>query len=95
MTKIAMFVFNGFTNDSHVLKEATSLQKHHYNVTVITHRNVGVKNDEVKNDIKVNCFSYLDRKITKGIFEKFKAYLIYAKKVFHTVMILISFTIMI
>ena len=80
MTKIAMFVFNAFTNDSRVLKEATTLQKHHYDVTVIAHQDVGVKSEELIDDLKVRRFSYLDRKITKGTFGKLKAYLIYVKE---------------
>ncbi len=80
MTKIAMFVFNAFTNDSRVLKEATSLQKHHYDVTVIAHKDVGVKSEELIGDLKVRRFSYLDRKVTKGTLGKLKAYLIYVKE---------------
>ena len=80
MTKIAMFVFNAFTNDSRVLKEATSLQKHHFDVTVIAHKDVGVKDVESIGDLKIRRFSYLDRKITKGTFGKLKAYLVYVKE---------------
>jgi glycosyltransferase involved in cell wall biosynthesis len=80
MTKIAMFVFNAFTNDSRVLKEATSLQEHHFDVTVIAHKDVGVKDVESIDDLKIRRFSYLDRKITKGTFGKLKAYLVYVKK---------------
>ena len=80
MTKIAMFVFNAFTNDSRVLKEATSLQKHHFDVTVIAHQDIGVEKEEVIGDIKVRRFSYLDRKITKSTLSKLKAYLLYVKE---------------
>jgi len=80
MTKIAMFVFNAFTNDSRVLKEATSLQKHHFDVTVIAHKDVGVKDSESIGDVKIRRFSYLNRKVTKGIFGKLKAYLVYVKE---------------
>jgi len=80
MTKIAMFVFNAFTNDSRVLKEATSLQKHHFDVTVLAHKDVGVKDVESIGDLKIRRFSYLDRKVTKGTFGKLKAYLVYVKE---------------
>jgi glycosyltransferase involved in cell wall biosynthesis len=80
MTKIAMFVFNSFTNDSRVLKEATSLQEHHFDVTVIAHKDVGVKEEESIGDLKIRRFSYLDRKITTGTLGKLKAYLVYVKE---------------
>jgi len=80
MTKIAMFVFNAFTNDSRVLKEATSLQKHNYDVTVIAHQDIGVKSEELIGDLKVRRFSYLDRNVTKGTLGKLKAYLVYVKE---------------
>jgi len=80
MTKIAMFVFNAFTNDSRVLKEATSLQKHHFDVTVIAHKDIGVKDEETIADLKIKRFSYLDRKVTKNTLGKLKAYLIYVKE---------------
>ena len=78
--KVAMFVFNAFTNDSRVLKEATSLQKHHYDVTVVAHGDNGVGREELIDDLKIRRFSYLDRKVTKGTLGKLKAYLIYVKK---------------
>ena len=80
MTKIVMFVFNAFTNDSRVLKEATSLQEHHFDVTVIAHKDIGVKREETINNVKIRRFSYLDRKITKDIWGKLKAYLFYMKE---------------
>ena len=78
--RVAMFVFNAFTNDSRVLKEATSLQKHHYDVTVVAHGDNGVGREELIDDLKIRRFSYLDRKVTKGTLGKLKAYLIYVKK---------------
>ena len=75
-----MFVFNAFTNDSRVLKEATSLQKHHFDVTVIAHKDIGVKDEETIADLKIKRFSYLDRKVTKNTLGKLKAYLIYVKE---------------
>ncbi len=75
-----MFVFNAFKNDSRVLKEAISLQKNQFNVTVIAHLDLGVQEEEMIGDIKVRRFSYLDRKITKSTLGKLKAYLLYAKE---------------
>ncbi len=80
MTKLAMFVFNAFTNDSRVLKEAVSLKKY-YDVTVFAHQDVGVKREESIDGLKVIRFSYLDRKITKGTLLKLKSYLVYIVKV--------------
>ena len=35
--KVTLFIFNAFSNESKVLKEATSLNKHHYNVNLHIH----------------------------------------------------------
>lgn len=58
--KISVLVFNNFTNDSRVLKEATSLSKSGYNVQVIAHLDKGLKKLE-KGLFTTKRVSYLDR----------------------------------
>ncbi len=77
MLKVALFVFNSFTNDSRVLKEAISLHKGGYDVAVIAHGDNGLSDEEIISDIKVARVGYLDRKVTKSKFGKLKAYFKY------------------
>lgn len=78
--KVALLVFNPFTNDSRVLKEATSLSKKNFNVTVVAHGSKNLPMQEfLSDDILVNRLSCLDRK-SAGTFGKIKAYLDYARK---------------
>ncbi|CAA6810209.1 MAG: Glycosyl transferase family 1 [uncultured Sulfurovum sp.] len=83
MIKVANVVFNGFTNDSRVLKESISLSKNGYQVEVIAHGDKGLIDDEEVENFRVRRFSYLDRTTTLGKFQKLKAYMNYMKESIH------------
>lgn len=74
--KVALLVFNNFTNDSRVLKEAISLSKSQYDVEVIAHCDIDLETTEYIEGIKIRRVSYLNRK-KASIFRKIYAYLIY------------------
>ena len=74
--KVASFVFNDFTNDSRVLKEAVSLQKNGFNVEVVGHLNSGLSKDEIVQGVKVKRVSFLNRKTATAL-NKISAYLKY------------------
>lgn len=74
--KVAVLVFNNFTNDSRVLKEAISLSKSNYVVEIIAHNDINLKKVEYINEIKINRVSYLNRKKASA-FNKIYAYFIY------------------
>ncbi len=74
--KVVSFVFNDFTNDSRVLKEAISLQNNGFDVEVVGHLDVGLSKDEIIQGIKVKRVSFLNRKIATTLNKVF-AYLKY------------------
>ena len=80
MIKVATLVFNPFTNDSRVLKEALSLAKNNYSVTVVAHGDEGLQTKETIENIEVVRVAYLNRKVTKKKFLKIKAYFSYIKE---------------
>lgn len=80
MNKVAFFVFNPFTNDSRVLKEAISLQNNGFYVCVLAHHDKGLEKSEIIHNVNIERLSYLDRKITKSIVGKLKAYIIFLKE---------------
>ena len=80
MKKVALLVFNPFVNDSRVLKEAYSLRKQHYDVHIVAHHDKGLKAKESLEGLKIHRFSYLDRKKTKQLLGKLKAYILYIKQ---------------
>ena len=80
MVKVANLVFNEFTNDSRVEKISKSLINNGYYVEVIAHLDRGLKDYEDIDGYKIRRFSYLDRKITKGIVGKSIAYVKYLFK---------------
>ncbi|RUM63732.1 MAG: hypothetical protein DSZ03_04970, partial [Sulfurimonas sp.] len=59
--KVASFVFNPFTHDSRVLKEALTLHHAHYDVTVVAHGNKGLQRHETCRGIHITRLAYLDR----------------------------------
>jgi len=74
--KVALAVFNPFTNDSRVLKEAISLHKAGFDVTVVAHGAEKLLSDEVyQNGFRIKRFSLLDRKKTRSFFGKLYAYI--------------------
>ena len=82
--KVALLVFNPFTNDSRVLKESISLSNNGYEVEVIAHLGKKVLALQKEEKFIVRRFGYLDRTVTKSILGKFKAYFIYlGKSIFH------------
>jgi len=80
MIKVATLVFNPFTNDSRVLKEALSLAKNNYSVTVVAHGDEGLATKETIDNIEVVRVAFLNRKVTKKKLLKVKAYLSYIKE---------------
>ena len=78
--KILLLVFNPFINDSRVLKEVYSLQKQDYDVHIAAHCDKGLKREERVGGLTIHRFSYLDRRKTKRLFKKFKAYIVYLKQ---------------
>ncbi len=76
---ISSLVFNNFTNDSRVLKEAISLQNAGYAITVIAHGDEGIKNTEVISSIPVKRVSFLNRKKASTL-QKISAYFKYIKQ---------------
>jgi len=78
--KILLLVFNPFINDSRVLKEVYSLQKQDYDVHIAAHCDKGLKREERVDGLTIHRFSYLDRRKTKRLFGKFKAYMVYLKQ---------------
>lgn len=76
---ISSLVFNNFTNDSRVLKEAISLNKAGYNITVLAHLDNGLKQKELINNVTVERVSYLNRKVASRT-QKIIAYLSYIKQ---------------
>ncbi len=79
MVKVALLVFNPFVNDSRVLKEAYSLQKH-YDVHIVAHQDKGLREEENIDGLQIHRFSYLDRRETKQLFGKLRAYIVYIKQ---------------
>jgi len=77
MIKIASLVFNPFTHDSRVLKEALSLNNADYDVCIVAHGDKDLKNEEEVQGIRVKRLSYLDRKRTKSKFIKLFKYFSY------------------
>lgn len=77
MIKIASFVFNDFTHDSRVLKEAVSLKNAGYDITVVAHGNKNLEKEDTIQNIRVKRFSYFNRKVTKNIFSKLMIYIQY------------------
>jgi len=78
MVKVASFVFNPFTHDSRVLKEAISLQNAGYDITVFAHGYKDLKQEDTVQKINVKRFSYFDRTVTKNPWKKVTVYLTYA-----------------
>ncbi len=78
--KVALLVFNAFTNDSRVLKEAVSLSNHNYIVEVVAHLDKNLEPTQKSKNFMVKRFSYLDRTITKSKIKKLRAYAIYVKQ---------------
>ncbi len=78
--KVAMLVFNPFTNDSRVLKEALSLQNNGYDVRVVAHGDKHLKSKQIIQGIKVVRLAYLDRQQTQSKIGKLKAYLSYIRQ---------------
>lgn len=76
---ISILVFNNFTNDSRVQKEANSLSKNGYNVQVIAHKDPTTLAEEKTENYNILRVSFLDRK-TAGIISKIKAYLGFIKQ---------------
>jgi len=77
--KVANLVFNSFENDSRVLKESVSLADGGYEVEVIAHLDIDLKEYERKENFIIRRFSYLDRKKSRGILSKLKGYLEYIR----------------
>ncbi len=48
----ANIVFNSFTNDSRVIKEATSLTKNNYSVEGVVHFDKNLEKTKIQNNIK-------------------------------------------
>jgi len=78
--KVANLVFNSFKNDSRVLKESISLANAGYEVEVIAHNDIGLKEVEREKNFTIRRFSYLNREKSKSIASKLGAYLKYIKK---------------
>jgi len=78
--KVALLVFNPFTNDSRVLKESISLSNNGYKVEVIAHLGKKVLALQKEEKFTVRRFGYLDRNVTKSMFGKSKAYFTYLAK---------------
>jgi hypothetical protein len=76
---VANLVFNSFKNDSRVLKESISLADAGYEVEVIAHLDIGLKEYEIKDNFIIRRFSYLNREEGKGILSKLGGYLKYIK----------------
>jgi len=73
--KVSSIVFNNFTNDSRVLKEAISLSKNGYTVDIIAHLDKGLpKEQKLQENVVVKRVSYLDR-TSASTLTKIKAYL--------------------
>lgn len=81
MKRVANIVFNPFTNDSRVLKEAISLTSGGYSVSVIAHGDKGLPKEEEVDGFRVVRFNYLDRSVTKSKAEKLKIYLAWLRDV--------------
>ncbi len=77
--QIASFVFNPFTHDSRVLKEALTLHEANYDVTVVAHGDKGLKTNNIFHGIHITRLAYLDRKITKSTLTKLWAYFNYVR----------------
>lgn len=77
--QIASFVFNPFTHDSRVLKEALTLHEANYDVTVVAHGDKGLKTNDIFHGIHITRLAYLDRKITKSTLTKLWAYFNYVR----------------
>ncbi len=77
--KISCLVFNNFTNDSRVLKEAISLSSNGYEVEVIAHNDINTKKEEKTNNFTIKRVSFLDRK-TASFLTKINAYLQFIKE---------------
>ena len=80
MHKVALLVFNPFTNDSRVRKEAQSLSRYGYSVEIIAHLDKNLKKIQKCKNFTIKRFSYLNRRVTKNTFKKLLAYLIYLYK---------------
>ncbi|MCH9812847.1 MAG: glycosyltransferase [Epsilonproteobacteria bacterium] len=78
--RVATLVFNPFVNDSRVLKEATSLGRNGYQITVIAHGGKKLKDTESSTYFNIQRVSYLDRTIPNSTVIKLKAYLKYIKE---------------
>jgi len=74
--KISSLVFNSFTNDSRVLKEAITLKNNGFNISIVAHLDSGLLNNEIVEGVRVLRVSFLDRK-TASITTKVIAYLKY------------------
>lgn len=75
-TSISSLVFNNFTNDSRVLKEAKSLDKAGYDITIIAHGDEGLNKNEIVDAIAVKRLSFLNRKKASTL-QKISAYFKY------------------
>jgi glycosyltransferase involved in cell wall biosynthesis len=78
--KVALLIFNPFTNDSRVLKEAISLANNNYAVEIIAHHDKNLKKTETYKNFLIKRFSYLDRSVTKNKIKKVAAYIKYIKE---------------
>ena len=78
--KVALLIFNPFTNDSRVLKEAITLSNNNYIVEVIAHHDKNLEKTETYKNFLVKRVAYLDRSVTKNKFKKLNAYITYIKE---------------
>jgi glycosyltransferase involved in cell wall biosynthesis len=81
MIKVVFCVFNAFTHDSRVLKEAISIHNLGYDITVVAHGNKNLDKNDIINNIKIKRFSYFDRTVSKTKFAKLAIYLSYVFQV--------------
>jgi len=78
---VANIVFNPFTNDSRVQKEAISLKSAGYEVEVVAHGDIGLLSEEIIEGVKVKRFKYLNRKSITSKYKKLKIYLSWIREV--------------
>lgn len=80
MKKVFMYTFDSFVHDSRITKEANSITKLGFDVTVIAHGDKGLKKKEDIKNIHIIRFSYLDREKTSNKLKKFLIYLDFLKQ---------------
>ena len=68
MKKVTILVFNQFTHDNRVLREATSLKDAGYDVQIVALHAGDLPKKEVKNGLKVDRLSLKSKKLPKSIF---------------------------